>query len=160
MAIRGRKPSFGINQSLATLISLVEELKKISQRDYRFSKLDAKGEILAEEATKWVAIQDNETGLIWEYKEEQKKYKQNQISEYVEAKNQQELTGSKKWRVPSIEELESLIKAGNDKRYFPNSQKGLYYSSTSNKNDELCSLNLETELSFYGIGKAQLLLVR
>ena len=154
------KPSLDkINQSLATLISLVDELKKISQRDYRFSKLDAKGEILPEEATKWAAIQDNETGFIWEYKEGQDKYKQDKISEYVNAKNQQELAGSKNWRVPSVEELQSLIKAGNDKRYFPNSQKGLYYSSTSNKNDEPCCLNLETGRSFYGIGKAQLLLI-
>ncbi len=149
-----------INQNLENITSILEQLKKISQRDYRFTKLDAKGEIMPKEATKWVAIQDNETGFIWEYKEEQHKYNQNQISEYVDAINQQELAGNKNWRVPSVEELQSLIKAGIDKRYFPNSQTGLYYSSTNNKNDEICCLNFETGRSFYGIPKAHLLLIR
>jgi len=135
-------------------------LNQIYQHRYRFTKLDAKGEILPEAATTWAAIQDNETGLFWEYQTNQDKYSQNKIADYVDAKNQQELAGYKDWRVPSVEELQSLIKAGINKRYFPKSQTGLYYSSTTNQNDEICCLNLETGRSFYGMSKAHLLLIR
>ena len=150
-----------INQSLENITSILQEMKKISQRESRFTKIDEKGEILAKEATTWAAIQDNETGLFWEYKtkeEGQQEYKHNKIAEYVKMKNQQNLAGSKKWRIPSQEELENLIKAGMNKGYFPNSQKGLYYSLS--KKDEKSCLKLENGRSYAGIPQAHLLLVK
>ncbi len=38
------------------------------QRENRFDKLSAEGQILPDTATEWAAIQDNETGLMWEVK--------------------------------------------------------------------------------------------
>ena len=150
-----------INQSLENITRILQELKKISQRDYRFTKIDANGEILGEKATTWAAIQDNETGLFWQYKtkeEGKQEYEPEKIAEYVKAINEKNLAGSKNWRLPSEEELQNLIKAGIDKRYFPNSQKGLYYS-LSNKSEDFC-LKLETGRSYAGIPQAHLLLVK
>jgi hypothetical protein len=58
-----------INQTLNNLSNQVKRLRTdIYQRRQRFLKLDAAGQALPDETTQWVAIQDNETGLIWETK--------------------------------------------------------------------------------------------
>ena len=147
-----------INQSLEILISLVEQLNNSFQRRYRFTKLNAKGEILPEEATKWAAVKDNETGLIWEINTNQQKYSPDKIADYVNTINQQGLAGYKDWRVPSLDELKSL--AGFDKGYFPQIKTGVYYSSTPSETDELWCLSFDSGRSFYGVAKAHLLLVR
>jgi hypothetical protein len=173
------------NQSLAailesvkhthqTLIEILENLKQLKsdiyQRRHRFSKLNAEGQALPEEATQWAAIQDNETGFIWETKTRdgglqdgkhiytwyadgkgQKNGGKCQGSRcdtegYVEAINKEQIASYDDWHLPTIEEFESLVKdqTGIDKRYFPNIQKGWYCSSTPADDDRLWCLNLET----------------
>jgi hypothetical protein len=148
------------NQSLAAILETVKQLKTdIYQRRYRFTKLGSDGQILPEEASQWVAVQDNESGLIWEIKtndgglQDSKQtfswYDPNgkivgeknggqcegcrcDTAAYVEAINKMQLAGYKDWRVPSLDEFKSLVKdqSGVDRRYFPNLQPTWYYSST------------------------------
>lgn len=57
------------NRSLAAILETLKQLKSdIYQRRHRFSKLNAEGQALPDEATQWAAVQDNETGFIWETK--------------------------------------------------------------------------------------------
>jgi hypothetical protein len=157
------------NQTLFLILDEVKQFKTAYQRyqrENRFNKLNAEGQILPNTATEWVAIQDNETGLIWEVKtndgglqESQHTYtwynpdaeivgKENgghcqgcrcDTAAYVEAINKMRLTGANNWRVPTIDELESLLKS-IDKRYFPHIQPDWYCSSTphSLENQFLC----------------------
>ncbi|MEN8219297.1 MAG: DUF1566 domain-containing protein, partial [Pseudomonadota bacterium] len=160
-----------INQSLAAISETIKHLKSdIYQRRHRFSKLNAEGQALPEEATQWAAVQDNETGFIWETKtydgglqdgkhiytwyadgKGQKNGGKCQDSRcdtegYVEAINKKQIASYNDWHLPTIEELETLLKdqTSIDKRYFPNIQNGWYCSSTLGDDDKPWSLNLET----------------
>jgi hypothetical protein len=158
------------NRSLAAILETLKQLKSdIYQRRHRFSKLNAEGQALPDEATQWAAVQDNETGFIWETKTDdgglqdgkhiytwyadgkgQKNGGKCQGSRcdtegYVEAINKERVAGYDDWYLPTIEELETLFKdqTSIDKRYFPNIHKGWYCSSTLSEDDRLWCLNLE-----------------
>jgi len=181
------------NQTLTTILGTVKQLKDdIYQRRYRFAKLDATGQALPEETSQWAAIQDNETGLIWEIKtnngglqdgrhtytwyepDDDIVGKENggdcmgcrcDTQAYVAAINKMQLAGYRDWRVPTIEELETLANEQTpiDKRYFPNIQSAWYCSSTakSGEDDTLWCINFDTRHRGYGkYGHGHVLLVR
>ncbi|EDN68369.1 conserved hypothetical protein, membrane [Beggiatoa sp. PS] len=153
----------GDNQVLTTILDTVKQLRNdIYERRYRFTKLDADGQALPDEATQWIAIQDNETSLIWEMKtndgglqdgkhtytwyhpDSQIKGTENggdcegcrcDTQAYVEAVNKTQLAGYHDWRMPTIEELQTLVNEESplDKRYFPHLdvQECGWYSTSS-----------------------------
>jgi hypothetical protein len=163
------------NQTLFIILDEVKQFKTTFQRyqrENRFDKLSAEGKILPETATEWAAIQDNETGLMWEVKTNDEGLQDSQhtytwfdpdgeiggkengghcegcrcdTAAYVEAINEMRLVGANDWRVPTIDELEGFLKS-IDKRYFPHIQPDWYCSSTphSSEKDRLLCLYVET----------------
>ena len=156
------------NQALGVIVDDVKQFKTTYQRyqrQQRFILLSSDGQTLPETATQWAAVQDNETGLIWEVKtndgglqDSQHTYtwydpegdrvgKENggrcqgcrcDTAAYLKSINEIQLAGSNHWRVPSIAELETLLKdkAAFDKRYFPHIQPDWYCSATPHSSDD------------------------
>ena len=133
-----------VDDSSQTLKAILEKLTQlynhINQPDSRFTKLNANGETLAKDAAEWSAILDNNTGLIWEIQENKKIYTIDESSNYIEELNKKQFATYKDWRLPTIEELETLIV---DKAYFPYIKSGWYLSSTANpeKTDQFYCFN-------------------
>ncbi len=150
------------NQNLAAVSEDVKQFRASYQRyqhPHRFVKRGANGQLLSEEATEWAAVQDNETGLIWEAKTNDGKLQDSQhtftwydpegevvgkenggtcqgcrcdTAAYVARINEMKLAGASDWRVPTIAELETLLKDKSviDKRYFPDIHPDWYCSAT------------------------------
>ncbi len=156
------------NQTTAAILEDVKQFKtsyQRYQREHRFTRLSADGQILPETATQWAAIQDNETGLIWELKTNdgglqdgrhtytwydpagENVGKQNggncqgcrcDTAGYVKSINEMQLAGSNHWRVPTIAELDALFRAQSvvDKGYFRHIQPSVYCSATRHSSDK------------------------
>jgi len=136
-----------------------------SDGTFDFTKLDANGNKLSDDATQWYGVLDNITGLMWEVKTDdgglQDKYNRytwydsntatnggdagengsgavDCTQEYVEAVNAENYLGHSDWRMPSIEELRSIVdytryEPAIDTDYFPRTMIDNYYwSATAN----------------------------
>lgn len=110
-----------------------------------YSKLDAKGVPLTDDAVAWSCVRDNVTGLIWEIKSQgeglhsvQQQFTNHERSPdfntpemdsltnsegFKTAVNAEGLCGQTNWRLPEREELRALLQADKqpaiDTRYFP-----------------------------------------
>ena len=107
--------------------------------------------------TQWSCVVDNRTGLVWEVKTDSNKgntYRwggktaigrehADRVGSYyndwdalVDDSNNGKLCGSDGWRVPSLEELRSIVDYGKynsnviDTHYFPNTQASWYWTSS------------------------------
>jgi len=180
-----------VNQTLVIILDEIKQFKTTYpryQRENRFDKLSAEGQILPDTASVWAAIQDDETGLMWEVKTNDEGLQDSQhtytwydpngeivgkengghcqscrcdTAAYVAAINEMRLAGANNWRVPTIEELENLFQS-IDKRYFPHLQPDWYCSATpySSDNGFLC-LYVETGQRGYNqYGYGHLILTR
>ncbi len=131
-----------------------------------FTKLDAQGNALSDNATEWVMVRDNVTGLIWEVKTDDGGIhdRDNQYTwydpdpktnggdagtagdgtdthDFIQALNQANFGGHADWRMPTLKELTGIIDYGTfnpaiDTQYFLNTQSSRYWSSTTYANDE------------------------
>ncbi len=140
-----------------------KQLKKIGigVSGFDFSKLGIKGELLSDNATIWSCVKDNLTGLIWEVKTNDKalrdtqhtyswyntdgtsnggdvgKSDSNNTLDYTNKVNQSALCGFSDWRLPSRQELESILDYGQttlatvDNNLFLNMQRKSYWTSTT-----------------------------
>jgi predicted secreted protein len=123
-----------------------------------YTKLDANGNDLPNEATEWVMVRDNVTGLIWEVKTDDGSMHDRDIlynwydaqDVFIADLNTNSFGGFKDWRLPTAEEL-SLIKNFDsynptiDETYFLNTQPTIYWSSTTFGNDpSYCSVSEES----------------
>ena len=138
----------------------------------RFIRLDAQGEPLAYSGDQWDCVLDRKTALIWEVKSTQGlRHRENTYSwyiphsqinggstgyrdggrcvgsqcdtqSYIDTVNRSGLCGSHQWRLPTREELRSLVdyqlrppKPTIDASFFPHSLPQFYWSSTPDAND-------------------------
>lgn len=138
----------------------------------RFIKLDAQGAPTNRPDAPWDCVLDRKTALIWEVKTNQglrnnkntytwyaARSSQRGITEgvrnggqcvnsecdtksFIEAVNQSGLCGFHKWRLPSREELRSLVdyhlrppKPTINSSYFPHTLPQFYWSATTDAND-------------------------
>jgi hypothetical protein len=91
---------------------------------FSFTKIGANGEKLPVTASSWACVKDNVTGLMWENKtndgglhDSHNGYTNNaafqgrddDASGFVAAVNQQTLCGASSWRLPSVDELLSIV---------------------------------------------------
>jgi hypothetical protein len=126
-----------------------------------YTKLDADGNDLPDTATSWTMVRDNVTGLIWEVKTDDGSvhdkdntytwYDSNpdtnggdagtpgngtDTEDFINALNSSNYGGHSDWRLPTMEELLSIIDYGIynpaiNGSYFPNRMSSRYWSSTT-----------------------------
>ncbi len=134
-----------------------------------YTKLDSSGKSLLASATSWVMVRDNVTGLIWENKTNDGTIhdRNNQYAWYdsnpatnggnagkpgdgkntekfVKDLNDAKYGGYIDWRLPTIKELDSIVKYDEvewskpaiDTTYFPETQPSFYWSSVTNSYDK------------------------
>jgi len=109
-----------------------------------YTKLDADGNDLPDEATEWTMIRDNVTGLIWENKtddgtirDKDNTYNWDDAqSVFIATLNSQNFGGYSDWRLPTIMELSFLVDRDRydpsiNTTYFTNTELSIYWSSTT-----------------------------
>jgi hypothetical protein len=131
-----------------------------------YTKLDANGHGLHDSAVAWTMVRDNVTGLIWEVKTDDGSvhdmdnlytwYDPNpetnggyagtqgdgtDTEDFIDALNAESFGGFSDWRLPTIDELASLVHADRhepaiDEAYFPNTVDFGYWSSTTLDDDD------------------------
>lgn len=107
-----------------------------------YTKLDAQGNDLPDTAAEWVMVRDDVTGLIWEVKTDDgsvhnrdNTYDWTGTEGFIDALNAESCGGFSDWRLPTAEELRSIVNYGRsnpaiDTIVFPRTVPGYYYSST------------------------------
>ena len=97
----------------------------------RFTKIDADGAKLSDDAAEWVAVLDNTTQLVWTVKETKPltwKKAQTAVAKL-------DVAGFTDWRLPSVEELFMLADRTKhspaiDTVFFPDCKTDWYWTST------------------------------
>ena len=105
-----------------------------------FTKLDAQGQSLPDDAPAWSMVRDNTTQLIWEVKTDDGSiHDKNNTYTYVEAEeklikelNTMRFGGFSDWRMPSNDELYSIRLKGSEPYinglFFPHTAPTTYHS--------------------------------
>ncbi|TAN71526.1 MAG: DUF1566 domain-containing protein [Methylobacter sp.] len=128
---------------------------------FSFTKIGSTGAALPVTASSWACVKDNVTGLIWEnktadgglhdgdnlYTNYSADYGASHLgsatdaSGFVAAVNQQGWCGSKAWRLPTADELQSIVdysiaypEPKIDTVFFPNTQRDMFWSSSPDSN--------------------------
>lgn len=137
-----------------------------------YTKLGANGIELATDATGWIMVRDNVTGLVWEVKtaddtlqDRDRRYSQATVPAFIDRLNMDFFGGYADWRMPSVKELSSIVNAGTftpaiDIDYFPKTQPSVYGASTIyakntdfewrvNFNNGLVDVNNDPEVNSY-----------
>ena len=70
---------------------------------FAFTKLDSAGYELSADASSWTCVRDDVTGLIWQ------NFVQNSTHQDITTDDSAELCGLTGWRLPTIEELRSIV---------------------------------------------------
>lgn len=161
---------FGLNQDGEIgrdFLAVNGLLTKVGAGDagFDFTKISAAGQKLPANATVWSCVLDNHTGLMWEAKTNDgglydkdntyQWYNQdtstnggkvgyenggNNTQAFSQAVNAKALCGYTDWRLPSKQELHSIVNYGKyhpsiDSTYFPNTQTNSYLSSSTAAED-------------------------
>ena len=151
---------------------------------FDFTKIGENGEKLSADATTWSCVLDNHTGMMWEVKTKdgglhdgQKTYtwynpdgstnggkaglinSGNNTDTFTKTVNQNGLCGYKNWRLPTRQELVSIMDYSKkpliDNTYFPNIQKHWYWTITPDArsfNDAWLVLFADGYVGFRGTG--------
>lgn len=153
---------FGLNQD-GEVGRDITVINKVGGGDagFDFTKISASGEILSANATLWSCVRDNHTGLVWEVKTDDRGLRDsyqtyqwynsdmlnngglagyqnngNNTQAFTQKVNSQGLCGFNNWRLPTKQELHSIVNYGKydlkiDSTYFPNTQAGFYWTSSA-----------------------------
>ena len=138
-----------------------------------YIKYDINGNLLEDSKEQWICVQDTETGLMWEVKSESDAMRNSQnlyswfapettaikgkrdggrckgsadcdTHAYIEAMNKQNFCGHNDWRLPTREQMQTLVdfEGGDvntkiDNQYFPRTKPSWYWTSSEHdkKND-------------------------
>ena len=111
---------------------------------HSYTKLDENGNDLPDSAIEWVMVRDNVTGLVWENKtddgsihDKDNTYNwQDAQDVFIATLNSQNFGGYSDWRLPSVNELQSIVDYSRhdpaiNADYFPNTESSGYRSSTT-----------------------------
>jgi len=128
---------------------------------HSYTKHGYGGVELPDNATDWIMVRDNVTGLIWEVKNSKDNivdysnpndadnlyfwdFGSNPVAAsstegFINDLNANNFGGFSDWRLPTVKELSTLIDRGRynpsiDTMYFPDTAASLYWSSTTNAN--------------------------
>ena len=148
------------------LVGLVVLFSATAQAGERFVKLDRAGHTLADDAQIWACVHDKKNNLIWEAKLASKRLNSHQKYSWKKAQKlkktakKENLCGFKKWALPSIEELKTLVdtthKGNINSSYFPHNQMHYWSASPYNKgSDKAWFLFFEGAASSVGNVKSQ-----
>ena len=109
-----------------------------------YTKLDAGGNALPDDAASWVMVKDNVTGLIWEKKTDDGSiHDRDNTYDWYDAQdvfiaqlNSEGFGGHSDWRLPTIKELDTIVDLGRynptiDTFYFNNTVSSYYWSGTT-----------------------------
>lgn len=123
-------------------------------------------------AADWACTRDNVTGLVWEVKtadggvrDRNKTYPWSNAGTYPGTVNGLALCGYTDWRLPTVDELLSLIDADAvnpaiDATYFPNTTNGLYWSGMTHAADATFAWYVRFSDGFIGSNRGSALAVR
>jgi len=111
-----------------------------------YTKLGQGGVELADTATLadgWIMVRDNVTGLIWEVKtddnsihDRDNKYTWTNTATFITAVNSESFGGFSDWRLPTVNELSTLVNSNRynpaiNTEFFPGTVSSRYWSSTA-----------------------------
>jgi len=145
--------------------------KSIQHNTIKYLKIDLDGKILADNSENWSCVEDTDKGLIWEIKSDDDtiRDKNNSYSwfeasltdttqgvadagkckgdincdtqSYTQAVNAQNYCGYSDWRLPTREEMLSIVNFENtsssvmiNSHYFPDALPSWYWTASSNEN--------------------------
>ncbi|KPA17477.1 protein containing DUF1566, partial [Candidatus Magnetomorum sp. HK-1] len=110
-----------------------------------YTKLDEKGNPLPDDASSWAMVKDNVAGLIWENKtnddsinDKDNTYNwQDAQDVFIKSLNQNAFGDSNHWRLPTMEELASIVNLNRDYPsidtfWFSYTMSKFYWTFTSN----------------------------
>jgi hypothetical protein len=130
-----------------------------------YAKLDEQGNELPDDATSWVMVRDNVTGLIWEVKTEDGSIRDRDrqytwydsydgtngghpgtpaasgdTESFLRELNDTAFGGFTDWRLPTVQELSHLVHYDRwfpavDERYFPHAAPSVYWTATTDANE-------------------------
>jgi predicted secreted protein len=108
-----------------------------------YTKLDASGNELPEDAVSWIMVRDNVTGLVWEVKtddgsihDKDNTYTWASTPGFISAVNNENFGGYADWRLPTIKELSTIVNSNQynpsiNITFYPNTVSSYYWSSTT-----------------------------
>ena len=122
----------------------------IGSKGFDFTKINASGQVLPNNNAGWCAVKDNVTGLVWEDKRADGSIydgtrtftnygdgRSGDASALVAQANADALCGFTDWRLPTVDELQSLVDYGIaspgptiDTSLFHYTQNGLYWTAS------------------------------
>ena len=145
------KRSFEIAEGKTQRVDLVMEKVKSQKASVarkiksntRFIKIGKNGEFLEDDAKEWYAVYDTKTELMWEVKtddgglhDKDETYSWRESFDFAEAVNRKNYLGFSDWRVPTIEELRTIVDKSRsnpaiDTKYFSRTQPFHHWSSSA-----------------------------
>lgn len=157
LAVAGSPASLDNNQSVNFSLTTAPLECKVAANPAPASpglrKLSAAGQAIVASSAQWSCVKDQSSGLIWELKtndgglrDKDRTYSWDGAQAYANTVNAQGLCGASNWRVPTAEELLTLIGAKSvgspinaqrliDYDFFPNTVASDYWSASDSVDD-------------------------
>ncbi len=134
-----------INNNKDLYIKTIDEFYKIVENSL-INVSEEQNKTLENNVLAW---KDLDTGLIWEVNKKKSYFKFTSAKDIIKKLNSQEYAGFKDWRLPTIDELKSLISdnpfhKSYIKKPLNSEMNNLYWISTSNSNN-ISMMNFKTK---------------